>query len=210
MLQLRSARHPFVTTRLAFKAARVLAVAESMGLWSVDEPVVELDASTFRAAIEAAARAGVASKASFEFGQEMDASLEELERFLDRVYGDLHGSPVPECELPVLERLFGVDDLADLLSVGASTLRRYLRQERDVPEAVADRIHFLALVLSDLAGSYNERGLRRWFDRARPQLAEKTPRMLLQGDWSPNDANPQLIAALASELSGAAFSSTNA
>lgn len=210
MLHLRSARHPFVTPRLAFKAARVLAVAEATGLWRPAEPVLELDADTFSAAVDAAAKAGVATKAAFEFTQHADGSPEELERLLDRVYRDLRESPVPESELPVLESLFGVDDLAALLSVGVSTLRRYLLKQRAVPEAVADRIHFLALVVADLAGSYNERGVRRWFDRTRSQLDGESPRALLGGEWSPDDDGPRRVSALAAELSGSALSATSA
>ena len=41
MLHLCSAQHPFATPRLAFKAARILALAESTGLWRAGEPVVD-------------------------------------------------------------------------------------------------------------------------------------------------------------------------
>ncbi|MGH2759658.1 MAG: hypothetical protein ACRDKJ_08840 [Actinomycetota bacterium] len=209
MLHLHSAQHPFATPLLAFKAVRVLAVAESTGLWSAHEPVTELDADTFRTVLQAVGKAGVAPKATLEFEQELDAPASHLERFLDRVYEELRESPVPEHELPALAAIFGVDDLADLLSAGASTLRRYLKGERRVPDGIAGRAHHLALVVADLAGSYNDRGLRRWFDRPRPQLGGKTPRALLEGDWSPDDEGASLVAEFASELSGASLSSSS-
>src|SRR5437867_11678461 len=90
MLHLCSAQHPFATPRLAFKAARILALAESTGLWRAGEPVVELDAQTFGAAIEAITKAGVASKAVFELSMGMGAAPDRLDRVLDRVYEELH------------------------------------------------------------------------------------------------------------------------
>jgi hypothetical protein len=35
---------------------------------------------------------------------------------------------------------------------------------------VAERLHWLAMVVADLAGSYNALGIRRWFERPRALL----------------------------------------
>jgi len=190
-----------MTGPLALKAARVIAVAEAMGIWRVSAPVTRLDAALFTDVLAAMASAGVASKAAFEFDQDK-AAPDRLGPFLDRLYEDLHASPVPELELPALGCLFSVDELAGLAGIGPSSLRRYLNEQRDVPEPVADRAHFLALVVADLAGSYNNRGVRRWFDRGRPQLGGRTPRSLLEGEWSPEDEGPRQVAAFAAGISG--------
>ena len=70
----------------------------------------------------------------------------------------------------------------------------------DTPDDVAARLHFLALVISDLAGAYNEIGVRRWFHRERSLLDGKTPGTLLSGDWNPEDEGPQRVRDLARSL----------
>jgi hypothetical protein len=67
-------------------------------------------------------------------------------------------------------RVFATEDLADLLTVSVSSLKRYQSGEPRHPDDVAARLHFLALVVGDLAGSYNEIGVRRWFHRKRTLL----------------------------------------
>ncbi|MCY4626684.1 MAG: DUF2384 domain-containing protein, partial [Acidobacteria bacterium] len=63
------------------------------------------------------------------------------------------------------------------------------------------RLHFLALVAGDLAGAYNEIGVRRWFDRKRSALGGKTPAEVLAGDWSAEDDGPERVRELAGALS---------
>jgi hypothetical protein len=59
-------------------------------------------------------------------------------------------------------------------------------------------------VVSDLAGSYNDFGMRRWFERPRTQLGGKSPRALLGARWAPDDKAALQVRALAATLSGAA------
>jgi hypothetical protein len=65
---------------------------------------------------------------------------------------------------------------------------------------VAARLHFLALVVGDLAGSYNEVGIRRWFERPRSLLGGEPPAKRLEGDWDPDDEGPARVRALAAAL----------
>jgi hypothetical protein len=65
---------------------------------------------------------------------------------------------------------------------------------------VAARLHLLALVVGDLAGSYNALGIRRWFARKRTQLGDQAPAALLEGDWDPDDAGPRRVRDLARSL----------
>src|SRR5262249_17867988 len=109
-------------------------------------------------------------------------------------------SPVPKFEWGGLARVLGADLLATLVNVSASSLKRYQAGERDTPDAVAARLHFLALLVSDLAGSYNDIGVRRWFQRKRTRLDGRTPGHILKGEWEPDDEGPERVRQLAREL----------
>ena len=83
------------------------------------------------------------------------------------------------------------------------SLRRYVSGSREVPDRIAARIHWLALLVSDLAGAYNELGIRRWFDRPRDSLGGRSPRQALGIDWDPAGPDAQLVRSLAAALAGA-------
>jgi hypothetical protein len=112
------------------------------------------------------------------------------------------GSPVPQLELPKLDALLGTGRLATLLGVASSSLRRYLAHDRDVPDGLGARAHVLARIVSDLAGSYNDRGVRRWFERSRSQLDARAPETILRGAWDPDEPDVAGVAELAAELAG--------
>ena len=59
-----------------------------------------------------------------------------------------------------------------------------------------------AMVVADLAGAYNDFGIRRWFERPRSQLDGKSPRQTLGAAWTPEDAAAARVRALAAVLSG--------
>ena len=69
-----------------------------------------------------------------------------------------------------------------------------------MPEDLAVRLRFLALVVDDLLGAYNEIGVRRWFDRPRALLDGRTPAGLLLPGWRPEDGNPRRVQDLARSL----------
>lgn len=97
-------------------------------------------------------------------------------------------------------KLLGSDLLARLIGVSAVSIRRYAAGTRPTPDEVAARLHFLALVVGDLAGAYNDIGIRRWFDRMRTLLGNKTPAQLLTRKWRPEDPGPQQVRQLAHAL----------
>ncbi len=103
-------------------------------------------------------------------------------------------------EWPHLVQILGVDQLARLLAVSPSSVRRYKEHARATPDGVASRLHFLALVVGDLAGAYNDIGIRRWFERARVPLGNRAPQEFLRGEWSPNDPGPTRVRELARSL----------
>ena len=90
--------------------------------------------------------------------------------------------------------------------MSVSSLKRYQAGDRDTPDAIAARLHCLALLVSDLAGSYNDIGIRRWFQRKRTQLDGRAPAAFLTGDWDPDDEGPARVRQLAREL--VSFSAT--
>ena len=90
--------------------------------------------------------------------------------------------------------------LARLVGVSVVSVRRYASGNRPTPDEVAARLHFLALVVGDLAGAYNDIGIRRWFDRVRTRLGNKTPAQLLARKWQPEDPGPQQVRQLAHAL----------
>jgi hypothetical protein len=128
------------------------------------------------------------------------ANEERWEAFVLDFLDALEESPLPRTEWIGLERVLGPDLLASLIGVSSSSLRRYAAGTRDTPDDVAARLHFLALIVGDLSGSYNEIGVRRWFGRLRTQLEGQTPAGRLLGSWDPDDEGPQEVRRLAAAL----------
>ncbi len=110
------------------------------------------------------------------------------------------GSPAPSHEWPHLIEVLGIDLLAKLLGLSASSVRRYRNQARTTPDDVAVRLHFLALLVGDLAGAYNDIGIRRWFERPRTALGNRAPAEALAGPWRPTDPDPTTVRELARSL----------
>ncbi len=99
-----------------------------------------------------------------------------------------------------LNGLLGVELLARLLGVSSTSLHRYLSQGGEMPDDLAARLRFLALVVDDLLGAYSETGVRRWFDRPRALLDGRSPAGLLSAGWRPEDGNPRRVRDLAHSL----------
>jgi len=84
---------------------------------------------------------------------------------LGRLYEAIEESPIPQSECQPMRSLLGDDLLEKLLHVCAASIRRYSSWARSTPQQVAERLHVLALVASELSGSYNTFGIQRWFER---------------------------------------------
>jgi hypothetical protein len=190
---------PFLANpRLAQQAALLVARAETMGFLG-DGPVPSvLDVALVRRVVGNLAQLGVATSTI------LDPSDESLARAVDLALEGSEHSPMPEGEWPVLIQLLGEPLLGQLLGVSPSSIRRYDGGARSAPDEVAGRLHLLALVVSDLAGAYNEFGIRRWFTRPRSQLGGSAPADLLIGaSWDPDGSQALRIRALAAGLTGA-------
>lgn len=128
------------------------------------------------------------------------SSTSDLSRYLDAALLALEESPVPATELAKLNATLGHELLAGLLEISAASMQRYQNGERQVPDAIAERAHFLTAVISALEGLYNEFGVRRWFERPRSVFDGKTARQLLVSGWTPADEAAQRILAAAESL----------
>jgi hypothetical protein len=157
----------------------------------------ERSQETFRAL--KAAGIGRARVAILQYG-ELSADDEETLAAIEGLNADLEASPNPGSEWPTLHSLLGTDLLSSLVGISEASMRRYQRVERATPDDVADRLHSLALVVADLAGGYNEFGIRRWFQRKRAALGDRSPQELLGGDWNPDDKGPEQVRLLAAQL----------
>ena len=87
-----------------------------------------------------------------------------------------------------------------VLSISTVSLRRYLSGARRTPDDVAVRLHALALIVGDLAGAYNDVGIRLWFARPRTVLGNRAPVDVLAAGWRPNDREVRQVRGLAHAL----------
>jgi len=117
-----------------------------------------------------------------------------------KAFYTLERSPSPRTEWGSLLATLGPDLLSQLIGISSSSLRRYAAGRRRTPDDVAERLHFLALVVTDLAGSLDDFGVRRWFTRTRVLLDGRSPAQLLRGAWVPDGAGPGRVRELARAL----------
>ncbi len=175
-----------------------------MGL--VESDATRLDGDDVRRLVNRIREVGIARGPALRLDNVEAPSVAEAEALLHVVVAALEASPVAKYEWPAVSRVLEPEALASLLNISVSSLRRYLSGERDTPDDVAARLHHLALVVGDLAGAYNDVGVRRWFERPRTALGGSRPSALLTGDWAPEDPGPTRVRDLARSL--VAFSVT--
>ena len=109
-------------------------------------------------------------------------------------------SPVQGAEWPALHRVLGPDLLARLLDVSVASLHRYLSGVSRTPDDVAGRLRALAQMVANLAGAYDDAGIRRWFVRPRAVLQNRAPAGILTAGWRPEDPAPRQVRDLAVSL----------
>jgi hypothetical protein len=197
------------TAAIGGKLVGLLARSAAMGVLT-GPTVIRVDAPVIRRLVKDLQRHGIGGAAAalsplmqVETKPLDAATARAVEHQLDRLAEALEGSAAPSAEWPAMRNVFGDDPLAAWLDISPSSLRRYAGAERETPQATADRLHWLAMVVADLAGAYNDYGIRRWFDRPRAQLDGRSPRQLLGARWSPDDAAAGQVRQLAGRLSGA-------
>lgn len=129
---------------------------------------------------------------------------EQVAQQLRRLFEALGESRAPQQEAKEFHRIFGAEQLAELLVVSPESLCRYARGARKAPSLVADRLHWLTLVVGDLNGTYNEFGVRRWFGRPRAALGGVSPQQMLlaSAEWRPDSVGAREVERLAIPLFG--------
>ena len=180
--------------------AELLSDAEGMGLVTLDRDAPGPDFSLVESVLHRLNEVGVGRRILANLESMHDLDNEEMARLLRMILEALEESPLPQFEWRALSELFGADELATLLGISKSSLGRYAKGQRATPDEVAERLHFLAQVVGDLRGSYNEVGVRRWFRRPRAALKGSAPVELLHPGWMPNDLGPKAIRQLARSL----------
>jgi hypothetical protein len=127
-------------------------------------------------------------------------SRDEFMRYLDEASVALDECPVPTAELTKLNSILGHELLAGLLEISAASLQRYQSGDREAPDVVADRAHFLTSVIAALEGTYNEFGVRRWFERPRSVFDGRSALQLLARRWTPRDDSARRVLSAAESL----------
>ena len=181
--------------RLTFEAVRM---AEAMGI--VEPGPARVDTAAIRDLASRIRRAGIGMSADAALARIETPSNEQLTEILTMLVAALEASPVPKYEWKAVGRIFPPEELGSLLDVSASSLKRYQSGERDTPDLVAARLYLIALVAGDLAGSYNDTGVRRWFERPRSVFGGRSARQSLTRRWTSQDEAARRILSAAESL----------
>ncbi|QQR59095.1 MAG: hypothetical protein IPG59_06285 [Candidatus Melainabacteria bacterium] len=178
--------------------------AESMGLIESPVDTLNLSLDTIIDVAKKVAAEGLGRKIVIDPTRWYEYESNDLCLKLKSLSDILEHSPVPEKELPKVQEVISEKPLADMLRISEQSLKRYQQGERQASDIVYARLHWLALLLGDLLGSYNEMGARNWFHRTRKSFKGKTPfQILSEKDWSPDDENPCKIRDFVKSLNGA-------
>lgn len=199
-IRVESVSAPFADPIPGALAARVIAFAATTGLLE-NISVRSLDMPTWKKVVAKLRGLGIA-KSNPPAASGRDLRGLELSKSIAVIYEAIEASPMPESEWNSMRDLLKDELLERLLDISRQSIQRYAAGARDTPQDVAVRLHAVALIASDLAGSYNEFGIRRWFDRPRAQLGDKSPATILRGNWNPDGELPRKVRGLAAELSG--------
>jgi hypothetical protein len=166
-------REPISETRFRDRVAR-------MGV--VERP------TTTSAAMEGLLRQGICTQATRQWLDQQQEPGPVRDSLLAQVYERLEECPSPATEWQAVRDVLTDDALlAALLGIGIASVRRYAKGDRHCSDSVAARLHWLALLIDQLEGTYNAYGIRRWFQRPRAVLNGQAPQDRLKGAWDPDD-----------------------
>lgn len=200
-LHIQSVRSPFDDPKLAAAAIGALSRADAMGL--LPRQITCLDDMAMKGLEIGMLEAGIGLTLLSELHRLPFSDSTRLTALLERINEALDESPAPAYEWHAMLNVLGSDLLTQLLGISQSSVRRYLSGSRPTPDKVAARLHFLAFIVGDLAGAYNDIGVRRWFARPRKQLNGHSPAQILADCWLPDDEGPQRVRELAHALTSA-------
>jgi hypothetical protein len=176
-------------------------------VWAMGVPLpgngrpLALSLSALKRIVENARRLGLGGNLELRMTPELvQRHPLEAVRMLSELSRVLEESPAPSIEWRPMRALFGEQELAALLGTSRQSVGRYAKGARATPDDIADRLHWLAMVVSDLAGGYNDFGIRRWFHRPRAALGGRSPRQALGRNWSSISESARKVRALAAAL----------
>jgi len=178
----------------------LLSSADGVGLISLEVGPEAPDLPLLRELLRLLDEAGVAKRLIVRLKKVDPSDPEKTGELIRGVLDALRASPLPQYEWKAMVGLFGVAELGILLNISDSSLNRYANGSRATPDLIAERLHFIALVVGDLRGAYNEVGVRRWWHRTRFALDGCAPATLLLDNWTPDDPGPRAISELAHSL----------
>lgn len=190
-------------------ALNVLFKASAMGLIKGPIDIFRLDFPAVKTYMKKIASAGI-GKAVLQDVEHWDTiSPDELLKKLKKLSDFLEESPNPNTEWNLVRQYIPDNLLAGLIDISSTSIQRYSLGEtqngRPTPDDVAGRLHFLALVIGDLAGAYNDEGIRQWFTKPRKQAFNgAAPIDLLAGDWKPDQSKPLTVRNFARSLTHSA------
>ncbi len=187
--------------RLIPLVARLSTMADAVGLVEI-KAVMGFDLAALQTIARAMALRGVARQSAAKALTGAVGDSQGLTSLLERLIDGLERSPLPDLEWDRVSVVLGDDLLGPLLGVSQTSVQRYRSGSRATPDEVAQKLHFLALIMADLLGAYNEIGVRDWFRRRRSALEGKSPVQLLRRAWSPDDDGAQRVRFLARSLTG--------
>ncbi len=201
-LRIESVSEPLASdVRAAWAAAHLVARAQYVGALPTLPEGQVLGRALLEAVLSGLAAHGVARDACLALRGA--ASGEDFRVLLEAAHDQLEHSPIPAGTWPVLLQVLGEELLSALVDVSAASLRRYSHGVRTTPELVAERLHFVALLVADLSGAYNEYGIRRWFARQRQQLGGRSPYELLAHGFDAEGKSAQRVRDLVDSLAAA-------
>lgn len=203
-IQIHSVSARYEDAKLLIPLLELYTKADAMGLLPA-KPIVELSPTTLRVVLKAFQSRGLLGTLQSRLETLLkdppsERSTTDAAFALEAVLTAIDESPAPEKEWTAMRKVFGDDDLAKILNVSASSLKRYAGGDRPTPDDIAERVHWLAMVVAALSGSYNAIGIRRWFDRPRAQLDGRNPRTSLGSHWSPSSSSARKVRDLAESL----------
>ena len=183
------------------KALDVVLKGQAMGLIDEKIDVFTFDFSVVQRFLKQIATYGIGRTQVRDLENWEGVDSAEITDRLDSLDQILEESAKPETEWPAVRRYLTDQLLVQTLGVSEISIRRYAGGERTTPAEVAQRLHFLALVIGDISGSYDHMGISQWFSRPRKKaFANKSPLDLLSRRWRPEDEGPSKVRQFARSL----------
>ena len=203
-IQIESVSARYEDPKLLAPLLELYTKADAMGLLPA-RPIVELSPATLKTVLDAFRSRGLLGTLPPRLetllkGPPSERATKDAVSALSAILTAIDESPAPEKEWTAMRKVFVDDDLERLLNISPSSLKRYASTDRATPDDIADRLHWMAMVVAALSGSYNEIGIRRWFERPRAQLDGRSPRDALGADWNPSSPDARKVRELADSL----------